>query len=101
MQQFGLEINLSSPPFPSSAERKGVPGNPHQHAQCAGNILHKRKVIVPRGELNGAMRGRGMPGFSDECQSLSMLVNHTLNSRRQKPANLLEETFSPPQRANY
>ncbi|MFH1953621.1 MAG: hypothetical protein ABIL06_18635 [Pseudomonadota bacterium] len=36
--------------------------------------MHKRKVIVPRGELNGAMRGRGMPGFSDECHSLSMLV---------------------------
>ena len=27
--------------------------------------------LVVGGELNGAMKGRGMPGFNDECHSLS------------------------------
>lgn len=36
--------------------------------------MHKHEVIVPRGELKEVMRGRGMPGFSNECLLLSMLV---------------------------
>jgi len=70
-----------------------VPGNPHQHAQCAGNILYKRKIIVPRGELNGAMRGRGMPGFIDECHSLSMLFRPYLKQPLAEPHERAGENF--------
>jgi hypothetical protein len=42
--------------------------------------FRKRKVIVPRGGLNMAMKGRGLSGFSDE--SVLLLTIQKLGSMK-------------------